>query len=88
MGREVKEDAEQRIGARLELALRHPSVPIEAEIDKLMMFARPDARHGHREGTAILVRFPHGLRASELVSGAGGGHHEKDCDDPMNDLDQ
>jgi integrase len=37
----------------------------EREIDKLMTVARND-RHGHRDATAILVAFRHGLRASEL----------------------
>ena len=39
----------------------------EAEIERLMTVARQDGRHGHRDATAILVAFRHGLRASELV---------------------
>jgi integrase len=39
----------------------------EAEIEKLMTVARRDARYGHRDATAILVAYRHGLRASELV---------------------
>ncbi len=39
----------------------------EAEIEKLMGVARRDARYGHRDATAILVAYRHGLRASELV---------------------
>src|SRR6266536_699172 len=39
----------------------------EAEIEKLMAVARRDARYGHRDATAILVAYRHGLRASELV---------------------
>ena len=39
----------------------------EVEIGKLMTLARRDGRYGHRDGTAILVAYRHGLRASELV---------------------
>ena len=39
----------------------------EAEIEKLMAVARRHARYGHRDATAILVAYRHGLRASELV---------------------
>jgi len=39
----------------------------EAEIERLMTVARQDGRHGHRDATAILVAFRHGLRSSELV---------------------
>ena len=38
----------------------------EREIDRLMAVARRDSRYGHRDATAILVAFNHGLRASEL----------------------
>jgi integrase len=38
----------------------------EAEVEKLMEAARGN-RNGHRDGTAILIAFRHGLRASELV---------------------
>jgi type 1 fimbriae regulatory protein FimB/type 1 fimbriae regulatory protein FimE len=31
------------------------------------LMARRDARYGHRDATAILVAYRHGLRASELV---------------------
>jgi hypothetical protein len=34
---------------------------------RLMTVARQDGRHGHRDATAILVAFRHGLRSSELV---------------------
>ena len=40
----------------------------EREIDKLMTTARQDSRYGHRDATAILVAFWHGLRASELCA--------------------
>jgi type 1 fimbriae regulatory protein FimB/type 1 fimbriae regulatory protein FimE len=40
----------------------------EREIDKLMTTARQDSRYGHRDATAILVAFKHGLRASELCA--------------------
>jgi len=39
----------------------------EAEIKRLMTVARQDGRYGHRDATAILVAYRHGLRASELV---------------------
>src|SRR5262245_18873983 len=39
----------------------------EREVDKLMDAAR-DNRWGHRDATAILVVYRHGLRASELVA--------------------
>jgi integrase len=38
----------------------------EAEIERLMEAARSN-RYGHRDATAILVAYRHGLRASELV---------------------
>jgi integrase len=38
----------------------------EREIDRLMTVARQDSRYGHRDATAILVAFRHGLRACEL----------------------
>jgi len=38
----------------------------EAEIERLMDAARQN-RHGHRDATAILLAYRHGLRASELV---------------------
>jgi integrase len=39
----------------------------EAEIERLMTVARQGGRYGHRDATAILIAFRHGLRASELV---------------------
>ena len=38
----------------------------QREIDKLMDAARAN-RQGHRDATAILLAYRHGLRASELV---------------------
>jgi type 1 fimbriae regulatory protein FimB/type 1 fimbriae regulatory protein FimE len=38
----------------------------EAEVNKLIEAARQN-RHGHRDATAILIAFRHGLRAAELV---------------------
>jgi type 1 fimbriae regulatory protein FimB/type 1 fimbriae regulatory protein FimE len=38
----------------------------EAEVEKLMGAAKGN-RSGHRDATAILIAFRHGLRASELV---------------------
>jgi integrase len=40
---------------------------IEKEIEKLID-AAGDNRWGHRDATAILIAYRHGLRASELVS--------------------
>jgi integrase len=40
----------------------------EGEIERLMTVARQEARWGHRDATAILVAFRHGLRASELCA--------------------
>jgi integrase len=39
----------------------------EPEVDRLMTIARQEGRYGHRDATAILVAFRHGLRSSELV---------------------
>jgi integrase len=39
----------------------------ETEIARLMDAARQN-RHGHRDATAILLAYRHGLRASELVA--------------------
>jgi integrase len=39
----------------------------EREIDRLMDAARGN-RYGHRDATAVLVAYRHGLRSSELVS--------------------
>jgi len=39
----------------------------EAEIEKLMAVAKQSGRYGHRDATAILIAYRHGLRASELV---------------------
>ena len=39
----------------------------EAEIERLMDAARSN-RYGHRDATAILMAYRHGLRASELIA--------------------
>ena len=39
----------------------------ECEIERLMKAAE-DNRWGHRDATAILIAYRHGLRASELVA--------------------
>ncbi|HKI81750.1 MAG TPA: tyrosine-type recombinase/integrase, partial [Pseudodesulfovibrio sp.] len=39
----------------------------EAEVERLIKFAQSHGRHGHRDGTLLLVAFSHGLRVSELV---------------------
>jgi integrase len=40
----------------------------ETEIDRLITTARKATRYGHRDATAILVAYNHGLRSSELVA--------------------
>jgi type 1 fimbriae regulatory protein FimB/type 1 fimbriae regulatory protein FimE len=39
----------------------------ESEIEKLMATARKFGRYGHRDATAILITYAHGLRVSELA---------------------
>ena len=39
----------------------------EKEVDRLIEAARQN-RWGHRDATAILIAYRHGLRASELVA--------------------
>ena len=38
----------------------------EREVERLIEAARKHGRHGHRNATAILVAYRHGLRATEL----------------------
>ena len=52
----------------------------EGEIDRLMTIARQSDRYGHRDATAILVAFRHGLRSSELVA-LGMGPNRPDPQD-------
>jgi type 1 fimbriae regulatory protein FimB/type 1 fimbriae regulatory protein FimE len=40
----------------------------ESEIEKLMATARKFGRYGHRDATAILITYAHGLRVSELAN--------------------
>jgi len=40
----------------------------EHEVEALMKAARSTGRHGHRDGTIILVAYRHGLRVSEPVA--------------------
>jgi len=40
----------------------------EAEVQKLISAAEKLGRHGHRDGTMILIAYRHALRVSELVS--------------------
>src|SRR6266550_711123 len=55
----------------LNVTVRRPSRPreylTEREIEKLMKAAGAN-RWGHRDATAILIAYRHGLRASELVA--------------------
>jgi type 1 fimbriae regulatory protein FimE len=39
----------------------------EREVEALINAARKHGRHGHRDATAILLAYRHGLRASELA---------------------
>ena len=47
-------------------ALRPRKHLTETEIQTLMKVAKRDARYGHRDATAILLCYWHGLRAAEL----------------------
>ena len=47
-------------------ALRPRKHLTETEIETLMKVAKRDARYGHRDATAILMCYWHGLRAAEL----------------------
>lgn len=38
------------------------------EVERLRQAAQQTGRHGHRDGTLILLAYRHGLRVSELVS--------------------
>ena len=40
----------------------------DAEVQKLISAAEKLGRHGHRDGTMILIAYRHALRVSELVS--------------------
>src|SRR5689334_9006153 len=53
---------------RLPNATRRPREYLTAqEVEKLMTAAKSRAgRHGHRDATAILIAYRHGLRVSEL----------------------
>jgi hypothetical protein len=46
--------------------LRPREYLIEREVAQLIDAARKHGRHGHRDATAILVAYRHGLRATEL----------------------
>jgi integrase len=43
------------------------------EVDRLQDAARKHSRYGHRDATAILIAYRHGLRASELAAFMCGG---------------
>ena len=59
------------------VSARQPSTPVnvtvgreyltEREVERLMKAAAGN-RYGHRDATAILIAYRHGLRASELVA--------------------
>jgi len=39
-----------------------------AEVEKVISAAEKTGRHGHRDGTMILIAYRHALRVSELIS--------------------
>jgi type 1 fimbriae regulatory protein FimB/type 1 fimbriae regulatory protein FimE len=47
-------------------AQRRSTGLIPKEVDRLQDAARKHSRYGHRDATAILIAYRHGLRASEL----------------------
>src|SRR5438477_9174735 len=40
----------------------------QSEIDNLRKEAKCQGRHGHRDGTLILLMFRHGLRVGEIIT--------------------
>jgi integrase len=48
-------------------ALRPRKHLLEAEVEQLMKAAKAEGRYGHRDATAIMLAFRHGLRVAELV---------------------
>ena len=62
---------EMSVPARVNVTVKRSTRPreylTEREIEKLIDAAK-DNRWGHRDATAILIAYRHGLRASELVS--------------------
>ena len=52
-----------------ETVTRRPREYLTAtEIESLITTARKSTRYGHRDATAILMTYNHGLRGSELVA--------------------
>jgi type 1 fimbriae regulatory protein FimB/type 1 fimbriae regulatory protein FimE len=49
-------------------SLRSREFLTEAEVEKLVAAAEKQGRHGHRDGTMILIAYRHALRVSELCS--------------------
>ena len=54
----------RRENDRLRAGRKHLTEP---EIEKLMATARKFGRYGHRDATAILITYAHGLRVGELA---------------------
>jgi integrase len=54
------------VGRRPNAELRPREYLTEKEIERLIEAARKHGRHGHRDATAILLAYRHGLRATEL----------------------
>ena len=61
------EEASQAVNVTVRKSSRPREYLREREIEKLMGAAREN-RWGHRDATAILIAYRHGLRASELVA--------------------
>src|SRR5690348_11643338 len=53
-------------GRRPNKAIRPREHLSPKEVEQLMAAARKRGRYGHRDATAILIAYRHGLRASEL----------------------
>jgi type 1 fimbriae regulatory protein FimB/type 1 fimbriae regulatory protein FimE len=63
----MEDPQSQSQASNLETVLLEHGTLSEREVDLLMEAARQH-RWGHRDATAILVAYQHGLRASELVA--------------------
>ena len=55
------------VNVTVDLMARSREYLTEKEVDRLIEAAKGN-RHGHRDATAILIAYRHGLRASELVA--------------------
>ena len=53
---------------RTNAELRNREYLTESEVEDLQRAARKQGRHGHRDGSLILLAFSHGFRVTELVN--------------------